>query len=46
MVDLGRLAAAITAGPLVSLQDSAAQQRVDSPLRGIGGSRIPVEEGI
>lgn len=46
MVDLGRLAAAVAADPLVPLQHGAAQQRVDSPLRGIGSSRIPVEEGM
>ncbi|MGN6255870.1 MAG: hypothetical protein ACTHO8_12955 [Solirubrobacterales bacterium] len=46
MVDLGRLAAAVAADPPVPLEDGAAQQRMDSPLGGIGSGRVPVEEGI
>ena len=46
VVDLGRLSAAVPAGPVVAMQHGAAQHRVDAPLRGIPRSRIPVQEWI
>jgi hypothetical protein len=46
MVDLGRLAAAVAAGPVIAMQDCSPEQRMDSPLGGIPGSGIPVEKWV
>lgn len=46
MVDLGRLAAAVSTGPAVPVQNGTAQQRVDSTLGGIPGGGIPMQEWI
>jgi hypothetical protein len=46
VVDVGGVAAAITTGPLIALQDGAPQQRVDPALSGIVRSRVPVEKGM
>jgi hypothetical protein len=46
MVDLGRLPAAVAAGPTIAVQDSTAEQRMDSPLGGVPGSGVPVEKWV
>jgi hypothetical protein len=46
VVDLGRLLAAVPAGPVIAVQNGASQQRMDTPLGRILCSRIPVQEWI
>jgi hypothetical protein len=46
MVHLGRLAAAVAAGPVVAVQHGSTEQRMDSPLGGIPGGGIPVEKWV
>jgi hypothetical protein len=46
MVDLGRLATAVATSPLVPVQNSAAQHRMDAALGRVGGSRVPVQKRV